>query len=65
MKNARIILNKTPELKIVDNIYSKSKFKVTEILNAEIKNRGNNFVKADVDSRTSELVNFCMNRWAL
>jgi hypothetical protein len=60
-----LALNKTPELKIVDNIYSKSKFKVTEILNAEIKNRGNNFVKADVDSRTSELVNFCMNRWAL
>lgn len=58
-------INKTPEQKVLDNIYSKSLFKSTETLNAEIKNNGNNFVKSDVDKRTADLVNFCMNRWSL
>lgn len=58
-------INKTPEQKVLDNIYSKSLFKCTETLNAEIKNNGNNFVKSDVDKRTSTLVSFCLNRWSL
>ena len=58
-------INKTPEQKVLDNIYSKSLFKSTETLNAEIKNNGNNFVKSDVDKRTSSLVNFCMTQWSL
>jgi len=57
--------NKTPEQKVIDNVYSKSLFKCTESLNAAIKNNSNDFTKDDVNKRTTELIKFCLNRWSL
>jgi hypothetical protein len=58
-------LNKTPEQKVIDQIYSGSKFETTQKLNSKIQNNGNNFEKQDIEKRSAELVDFCVERWKI
>jgi Protein of unknown function (DUF1524) len=58
-------LNKTPEQKVIDQIYSGSKFEITQKLNSKIQNNGNNFDKQDIVKRSTELVDFCVERWKI
>lgn len=58
-------LNKTPEQKVIDQIYSSSKFEITQKLNSKIQNNGNNFEKLDIMKRSAELVDFCVERWKI
>ncbi|WCK54751.1 DUF262 domain-containing HNH endonuclease family protein [Aneurinibacillus sp. Ricciae_BoGa-3] len=57
--------NSTPERKVQNGVYVKSRYEMTNQLGAYIQNKGYTFTKQDVDKRTENLVEFCLKRWAI
>lgn len=58
--------NAIPDRKIIDNsLYQSSKFVVVSNFTSIHKNNSNSFNSADIDTRTIELVEFCLDKWKI
>lgn len=59
------VSNKNPSEKIRSNIYGRSIFRETNRIDAELKTTGHSFAESNIVKRTSELSQFCLERWRI